>query len=78
MCCFPAGVIQGGVKRGSVTHSINLRLITSAPVCETLTAILPCMVNTTINGLSKIEQVLLLINPKQCSHYPPSDYFMKK
>lgn len=35
MCCLSAGVIQGNVmkiKRGSMTHSINLRLITSDPI----------------------------------------------
>lgn len=64
LSCFP-GVIQGDVRRGGMTHSINLRLISSDPTCQTLTAIL---VNASTNGLSKIEQVLLLMNPKQCSH----------
>lgn len=35
MCCPPAGFIQGNVmkiKRGSMTHSINLCLITSDPI----------------------------------------------
>lgn len=67
MFCLPAGVIQGKVmkiKRGRVTHSINPCLITSDLIISDTDRNTPMHVITSIKGFSKIEQVLLLMNPK--------------
>lgn len=77
MCCLPAGVIQGNVmkiKRGSMTHSINLCLITSDLIISDTDSNAPMHSEHQHKRFFKNRTSASFCwwIQKQCGYYPPN------